>query len=73
MAKNFERQAPFKPTLIMIASEDPTVTPKVGSQLQHITGGTVAIVDRVGHDIMLEDNSLAASRKILNWLHENDY
>ena len=73
MAKNFQRQASLKPTLIMIASEDPTVTPEVGNQLQKITGGKIAIVDRAGHDIMLEDNARSASGMILNWLRENDY
>lgn len=72
MAKNFPRQTPLKPTLIMIGSEDPTVTPEVGKQLQEITGGQIAIVDRAGHDIMLEDCARSASELILKWLLEND-
>jgi len=72
MAKNFERSIPLKPTLIMIGSEDPTVTLKVAEQLQEITGGQIAIVERTGHDIMLEDSALFASEMILNWLSGND-
>jgi len=68
MAKDFEREVPLTPTLIVIGSEDPTVTYEVGKQLQEITGGQIAIVERAGHDIMLEDSAPSASEMILNWL-----
>jgi len=71
MAQNLERQPPIKPTLIMIGSEDPTVTFAVGKQLQKITDGKIEIVERAGHDIMLEDSASLASKVIVNWLLEH--
>lgn len=68
MTLKFESPGRVVPTLIVLGSEDPTVTSSVGVQLQRLTSGTIVTVPEAGHDIMLEDTSEIAANKILDWL-----
>ncbi len=68
MRLKFEKTCPAVPTLIVLGSEDPTVTAAVGTQLQRLTSGTIVTIPKAGHDIMLEDTSEIAANAILEWL-----
>lgn len=68
MKLKFETSSQSVPTLIILGSEDPTVTTSVGVQLQRLTNGTIVTVPKAGHDIMLEDTSEIATNVVLEWL-----
>lgn len=73
MRLEFKRLEPPVPSLIVLGSEDPTVTADVGCQLQELTGGSIVTIPRAGHDIMLEESSDIASNKIREWLRRQNW
>lgn len=73
MGLDFLPVAPPTPTLILLGSEDPTVTADVGVELQKLTGGEIVVVEDAGHDVMLEPGATTACGEVLRWLSTGEH